>query len=250
MSTVILIGIDDTDILGSAGTGRMARDLADHLVSLSLGNPLGITRHQLLVDERIPYTSHNSSLCIALHSDNRLSEFFQPCIDFLRNNFREGSDPGLCICHPDNLDKEIIRFGLNAQEIVLLKKEAINLAEQYGLFLTELGGTGGGIIGALAAIALRAEGNSGRYVDLPGIRSITGTVTVSELLSRTDIDSVRTEDGTSLAANSLIDSRDWVRPSLVKNKPVLKVRRGISENRKIIWTSVEQREREKTGERN
>lgn len=57
----ILIGIDDTDTLESTGTGRMARDLRDHLINLNMGASLGVSRHQLLVDDRIPYTLHNSS---------------------------------------------------------------------------------------------------------------------------------------------------------------------------------------------
>jgi len=250
MQKIIYIGIDDTDIIGSVGTGRMARDLTDRLVRLGLGSPLGVTRHQLLVDDRIPYTSHNSSLCTGLLTEKPISEFQQPCITFLKANFKEGSDPGLCICSPDELNDEVIAFGLKAQKEVLKKSQAASLAAENRIFLIELGGTGGGIIGALAGVALRTEGSSGRYVDLPGIRDITGTVSVSELLSRTDIDSVQNDIGTILGDTSLIDSRDWVRPSLVMGKPVLRVRLKSSENREQIWTSVERREREKAGEKN
>jgi hypothetical protein len=209
-----------------------------------------VTRHQLLVDKRIPYTSHNSSLCTGLLTDRQLADFEQPCIAFLKANFRVGSDPGLCICRPGDMKDGIIDFGLKAQREVLKKKQAETLAAKNGIFLAELGGTGGGIIGALAGVALRAEGNSGRYVDLPGIRSIEGVVTVAELLARTDIYSVQNEQSASLGAGALIDSRDWIRPSLVKGKPVLRVRLQNSANGEIIWTSVELREREKAGERN
>jgi hypothetical protein len=245
MNQIVLIGIDDTDVIDSTGTGRMARELTGYLVQLGMGSPLGVTRHQLLVDERIPYTSHNSSLCTGLLTDRPVAEFRQPCIDFLKANFREGSDPGLCICRPEDLKEEVIDFGLKAQKEVLTKKQAAALAAEKDIFLAELGGTGGGIIGALAGAALRAEGNSGRYVDLPGIRSIEGTVSVSELLARTDIDSVQNEQGALLGKDSLVDSRDWVRPSLVKGKPVLRVRLKSPDNGDKIWTSVELREREK-----
>jgi hypothetical protein len=57
----LLIGIDDTDNLESRGTGYCVRQLANWLSEKNLVVPLGITRHQLLVDPRIPYTSHNSS---------------------------------------------------------------------------------------------------------------------------------------------------------------------------------------------
>jgi hypothetical protein len=248
MKDVIFIGIDDTDIIGSEGTGRMARNLTDYLVELGMGSSLGVTRHQLLVDDRIPYTSHNSSLCIGIRTEKPASMFSQPSIEFLKNNFREGSDPGLCICCPDTLSEEIIDFGLRAQDSILNKQEAIDIAERNSLFLIELGGTGGGIIGALAAVALRTEGNSGRFVDLPGIRDIEGKVIVKELLARTEIVSVQNSRGEILGEEIMIDSRDWIRPSLVEGKPVLRVR-PLAEDGNNVWTSVEIRERDKIKEK-
>jgi hypothetical protein len=245
MNDIILIGIDDTDIIGSQGTGRMARDLAGYLVNLGMGSTLGITRHQLLVDDRIPYTSHNSSLCIGLKTNKQINDFYQPSAEFMKANFREGADPGLCICHRDRVDDEIIDFGLKAQNIVLTKQDAIDLAIKSNLFLVELGGTGGGIIGALSAVALRAEGNNGRFVDLPGIRDISGMITVAEVLARTDINSVMNTDEILLNYEDIIDSRDWIRPTLVNGKPILKVKPRLSTPRDTAWTSVELREREK-----
>ena len=60
----LLIGIDDTDNLETRGTGFRARQLASGLQASALATTHGITRHQLLVDPRIPYTSHNSSACL------------------------------------------------------------------------------------------------------------------------------------------------------------------------------------------
>lgn len=60
----LLIGIDDTDNPYTPGTGRRARALLHELQAAGLGSPAGATRHQLLVDDRIPYTSHNSSACL------------------------------------------------------------------------------------------------------------------------------------------------------------------------------------------
>ena len=64
-SSRILIGIDDTDDSESTGTGCLAQRLVGVLGEAGLGSAVGITRHQLLIDPRIPYTSHNSSACIA-----------------------------------------------------------------------------------------------------------------------------------------------------------------------------------------
>jgi hypothetical protein len=242
---MLLIGIDDTDILGSTGTGRMARDLTDYLTGLGMGRSCGVTRHQLLVDERIPYTSHNSSLCIGFETELLPEAFYRPAAEFLKNNFREGSDPGLCICLSEDIPGAVIEFGIKAQREVLKKGTAIGMAVSTGIFLDELGGTGDGIIGSLAAVGLRAEGNSGRYIDLPGIRDINGTVTVTDLLERTDIEAVTNSSGISLNGDDVIDSRDWIRPSLFEGRPVLKARPRLSSLRDTAWTSMEIRERER-----
>ena len=65
----VLLGLDDTDILGhKPGTGRLARDLAAHLADTFPVRAAGVVRHQLLVDPRIPYTSHNSPACVILET--------------------------------------------------------------------------------------------------------------------------------------------------------------------------------------
>jgi hypothetical protein len=46
------------------------------------------------------------------------------------------------------------------------QEEARQLATTYGLHLEGLGGTEGGVIGALAAVGLLATGNEGRIVNL------------------------------------------------------------------------------------
>ena len=51
-----LLGIDDTDNLETRGTGHRVRQLAAWLAENKLAKPIGITRHQLLVDPQIPNT--------------------------------------------------------------------------------------------------------------------------------------------------------------------------------------------------
>jgi hypothetical protein len=52
------IGIDDTDVIGTPGTGRCARRIAAILSTTCA--IIGVTRHQLFVSPAVPYTSHNS----------------------------------------------------------------------------------------------------------------------------------------------------------------------------------------------
>ena len=84
----ILIAIDDTDNLESRGTGFRARELGLSLMQNGLANLISVTRHQLLFDRRIPYTSHNSSaslLCELTSSLNKVVEFSKEYL--IRENF-------------------------------------------------------------------------------------------------------------------------------------------------------------------
>ena len=86
-----LIGIDDTDNLETRGTGHRVRQLADWLAENHLADSKGITRHQLLVDPRIPYTSHNSSACLSVDIENA-DDVWEASREFLLRESAIGSD--------------------------------------------------------------------------------------------------------------------------------------------------------------
>jgi hypothetical protein len=236
---IIYIGIDDTDVLGGPGTGRVAKGLAQCLVEKGLVKSLGVSRHQLLIDKRVRCTSHNSSKGLALVTERPESDLYGPAIDYMKGCFVEGADPGLCICPEEKINSEILEYALSSRTELLCKEDAVRLAEKYGIFLRELGGDGGGIIGALASVGLRAGGNDGRLVDLRGIKEIKGLVSVGEVLDRTDIIRVQDIEGNFLKKEEMIDSRDWLRPSLVDGQPVLRVKPVTSQTGDKVWTSVE-----------
>ena len=61
---MIYIALDDTDMLDTRGTGHLAREIAAQLAETY---PLiGVTRHQLSSDPRVPCTHKNSSAVIHL----------------------------------------------------------------------------------------------------------------------------------------------------------------------------------------
>jgi hypothetical protein len=162
---MIFVGIDDTDIPNSPGTKRLARELAEIL------RPdyacLLVIRHQLLFDPRIPYTSKNSSACLLLRpragvAENELAAKIRTVME---GWFVQGSDPGLCVAL-NHVPDEITRFGRACQADVVQQKDAWTLAARHGLHLETLGGTGDGVIGALAAVGLAAGKNDGRIVGL------------------------------------------------------------------------------------
>jgi len=152
---VIFIGIDDTDNKESRGTGHMSRMLAQELRSEI--EVYGITRHQLLVDPRIPYTAKNS--CAALHinangdpasggtanSGIDLTALAERVADFVQSESAPGSDPAICVAQ--DVPMEVSQFGHRVQHDVVTQDEARSLAERHGIILRGLGGTEDGVIG-------------------------------------------------------------------------------------------------------
>ena len=197
----ILIAIDDTDNLETPGTGHLASALSDLLEKNGLGKGSPVTRHQLYVHPDIPYTSHNSSMCFEADIGNEcLDRVTSFCRDFLIKESAPGSDPGLCIVNIDALDKKetLIDYGRKAKNTILNKKIAYDLAASLNVHLSEHGGTGEGIIGALAGTGLRLSGNDGRFKGHFIVANINDTISAKELLKRTGADTIRTEKGNTL----------------------------------------------------
>ena len=180
----ILIGIDDTDNLESIGTGEVLENLSAALREKRLGHGGFVTRHQLFIHEDIPYTSHNSAMCCEADVFD-LDQTIDFCRGYMDVSCAEGSDPGLCIVSLDRLaDKgELIRFGVSAKILVLTKQAAIEAAARHSgvVWLSEHGGTGGGIIGALAGCGLRLTGSDGKIKGKLNPTHDRGVMSVREL---------------------------------------------------------------------
>jgi hypothetical protein len=222
--TLYLIGIDDTDNLESRGTGHRVRQMADFLAQKQLVNPLRITRHQLLVSPEIPYTSHNSSACLQVEADQKKeNDIWQACCEFLLAESAPGSDAGLCLANWDTIKAPVHAFGKRAKQVVLTQLEAEQIAQSQNIRLQGLTGTHGGIIGALAGVGLHHAGNDGRFLWLPGLRELSGRLTVAEICARGSIDAVRPLSGDRLSPETLVDIGEWVRPILRDGQAILYV---------------------------
>jgi len=220
----LLIGVDDTDNAESRGTGFRARELGRLIVEQGLGLCRGISRHQLLFDPRIPYTSHNSSLCLDVDAHNdRTSEICACCRDYLLANSAPGSDAGLCIVAWDDADDVVEAFGWRAKETIVTQTMAREIAHDRNIVLEGLTGDHGGVIGALASTGLRKSERDGRFVWREGVRELSGVVTVERLLATTGIDEVRNLGGAPLNANQSINVEPWPRPVLIDGRAVLLV---------------------------
>ena len=213
-----IIGIDDTDNLVSRGTGHRARMLGLGLMEANFCTLENITRHQLFVSPLIPYTSHNSSASLVVSGVTNAAGMITYCRDFLLRESADGSDAGLCVADYDEIGNEIIEWGNNAKSIVLNMTDAYLLAEKHGIYLEGLTGEKCGIIGSLAAVGLRKEGNDGRLLWMLNLRETKGIFTVSEVFNLLGIDSIVDMNWQPVNIESTVELGDWSRPVMHQNK--------------------------------
>jgi len=215
---MIYVGLDDTDNLESRGTGHLARQIAAMLSADY--TVLGVTRHQLLVDPRVPYTKNNSASAILIE-DNGVTDkdgLADRIREHMLSDFQEGSDPGLCVAvDPPSLLSD---FGRRVQREVVAQEQARALASQTGVILVGLGGDEDGVIGALSAVGLAASGDDGRYVLVGRSRELTGLQPISAILEA-GISAVRTQEGDAVTSG-MVDA-DKMRPARRGGLPVLVV---------------------------
>ena len=218
---MLFIGLDDTDNLESRGTGHLAREIA---AALAADYPvLGVTRHQLLRDPRVPCTQKNSASAIAfgVNGDLEPGVLLERVSAMMMADFQPGSDPGVCIAQVT--PAAVSEFGLRAQRELVSQDQARALAARHGLLLQGLGGDEDGVIGALAAVGLAATGEDGRYVLVGRSRELTGLQPVSALLAA-GIVSVQTLDGRPVT-EGLIQT-EKLRPARRGGLPIAVVERA------------------------
>ena len=217
-----VVGIDDTDMPGIGGTGGLARRMAAELAGVAESR--GVTRHQFFEGPGVPKTSRNSSAAIAFATGLTPLELLETVAGIVTREAVPGSDPGVAVLTGSAPDA-VLAFARAAQRDLVTRSEALRLAADARIPLVGLGGTEDGVIGALGGAALRADGNDGRFVGLPGIRDVSGPITVDELIERTAISEVVDEvSGSRVKGEVIIDIGDWVRPRLLHGRPVVVVR--------------------------
>jgi hypothetical protein len=228
------IGFDDTDNHDSEfGTGKIARRFEN--ITPEGCHMWGVVRQQLLIDERIPYTSHNSSACVVvdLSDPSLISSLISLASEYIEREAAEGSDPGICIaCEGESALTDLMSFGNLCTRQIVTQKEAIKAAS--GIHISGHGGSSDGIIGAAAAVGLTASGWSGRFIEFAGLRRFPDMVAVSELEKNGILVVSLDRDAMVPAPKDVIYTKGWLRPRLWGQKPILPVLcRG-----KNMWESV------------
>jgi tRNA(Ile2) C34 agmatinyltransferase TiaS len=215
---MIYVGIDDTDTLNSRGTGRLARSIAQ---AIAKKYPVfGVTRHQLFVHPSIPFTSHNS--CAVIHVEaaaEAQEEIFDLTKKMMLADFIEGSDPGLATAHNVQITPAIVAFGQDAKTIVVTQQRARELAANCKIHFEGLGGTEGGVIGAIAGLGLASLKSDGRFLLKGKNRELTGVRSVQEILAA-GIDEVLTLKGEDVG-NRKVQIPKNATPSFIDGKAVL-----------------------------
>ena len=220
---MMVLGIDDTDVMGSPGTNqfcrRLVRCLADDFCCRL------IVRHQLLRDDRVPYTSKNSCASVQLEPlaeasrQQQIESLAGQVRQFIHENFVPGSDPGFCIA-TGLVPVELTSFGQRCQQNVVSQSAARDVAEASKIHLEGCGGTDDGVIGALAAVGLAVTGNDGRVIqigtwpdDLSGEHSI-------QRLHERRVDVVHHDDNKPITSG-LVNVGKHLRPNYRDHRVVL-----------------------------
>jgi len=230
----VYVGFDDTDVADAdRGTGKLARWFEKQLPE---GCGLwGVVRQQLLVDEAIPYTSHNSSACVVVDMPDMslVGRLTRQAIEHVERYSYDGSDPGVCVAWEGHSSiPELTQFGLTCTRRVVTQKDALRAAS--GSHLSGHGGTNDGMIGAAAAVGLTASGWSGRLIEFNGLRKFPDVVPVAEL-ERSNILVVSLDRNAPVPApEDLVYTKGWLRPRLWGHRAVVSVK-AIANG---IWESL------------
>lgn len=240
----VLVCIDDTDSLEYGSTGKLAQYLIDVLEERGLGKGSYITRHQLYVHEDIPYTSHNSSMCFIMECQkDEYENIIQTSIEVLLDKSVEGSDPGLCVARYEDIKGklELIKeYGKRAKKEVLTKKNAYDTAKELGIHLSEHGGTGQGVVGALAGIGLRLGGNDGRIRGKVEITTEDGYITAGELLKLTDVEIIEGLNGEKIDLDDKIKLGEKIKAVfLYGTKALLVYKKYDQDLKKELWHTID-----------
>jgi tRNA(Ile2) C34 agmatinyltransferase TiaS len=237
----VYVGFDDTDVLDSPyGTGKLVRRFEGRLPG---GCALwGVVRQQLLIDDRIPYTSHNSSACAVIDcaDPSLMSASIARAVEHIERESSAGSDPGLCAVREDDpVLPRLVEIGRSCTAQIVTQQQVLQSVN--GTHLSGHGGTHDGIIGAAAAVGLTASGWSGRFIEYGRLRDFPELVSVAEL-GRAGITVVSVDRDTMLpGSGDVVNTRGWLRPRLWGHKPVLPVR-PAGKNR---WESIGEKNRNK-----
>lgn len=230
---IVLIGIDDTDSKESRGTGFHARGLASLLMNSGNVTVSGVTRHQHYRHPDIPYTSQNSSACIVADVSD-FQRVWDICSQYLSVSSASGSDAGLALAMPQQIDKRLTAWAYSTTKEVVNMEDAYSLAAERKIWLEGFTGNHQGIIGALASVALRNSGNNGRFIATGNnfhLRELQqGSYSAAQLLDATSADVITDTGFHQVRPECRILVKEYLRPVLHNQKCTILVTKTESDH--------------------
>lgn len=176
-------------------------------------------------------------MCFEARIDEQMMDELYPFAQkkHIEKHRADGSDPGLCIVNLSDFTHEelLIDFGLRAKREVLIKEMAYQFAKEHKIHLSEHGGTGLGVIGALAGCGLRLTGNDGRF---RGKRKLPRPdMTIAEIEADSKMDSVQSITGEQLSPEWKVDVTRMAKTDLLNHKSTLLIQKKHESNEVVWW---------------
>ena len=129
-------------------------------------------------------------------------------------------------------------FGRRAKSEVLEKSAAYAIANDLGIHLSEHGGDGQGIVGALAGVGLRLTGNDGRFRGWLCYGKAGDTISIKDLLADGLVDMVQSKEGEIIFPElSVLLSEEKIKTVLRDHRQVVLVRNTTAAS-SIKWQTL------------
>jgi len=235
---IFYLGVDDTGQPGKAGTGELALQLGLHLQSQGLARLVHITEHSLLPAAEIPGASVNLAYCLTLEAEKlRLRDLDMESRVFIMRHASAGANAGFALARADEVTGRILSFGKACRSLVMERSDARELSRECGIITAGFTGSGNGIIGALAAIGWRWHGSDAVITWMPGLASLHGIQTVTEILRLCTFDYIRTVRGKTPAFEDRINLGDHP-TALLKSDHSLLLLEAAPRSADWQWTAL------------
>jgi len=230
------IGIDDTGHLDQHLTTKLMRNWLSQMLKADLIHSEGITRHQLFESEKITFSYKNRSLALTFNTSLSVFEIEDSLIDFIRANSNSNSNPAIALLsrHSDSL--HVLAFGRRCKNELLKLADSEQYASEANVLLRGLGGNRNGMIGALAAVGLRAGGADGVFVHLNGLENIKGTLSAGDIRNSSALQHILDiSSDEELDRDDIIKIDSYLRPKLINGSPTQHVQLLASSK---IWIPI------------
>lgn len=223
----IFVGIDDSVQLDGAKAGETASILARFIEEKGWGKGAIPSRHRLYPHPSTGCKKHNTARSFSADMEEQhLADFIDYACNLIKRTGSPDCNAGLAIAIPELMENtnDLVAYAYRVKEELVSKAEALAFGGQPGLYLFELGGSGQGVIGALAGVGLRMTGNDGQFRGKLHIGTGEDYIaTVKEILDNSYVEQVKNMDFENIDDNENVRMGEKVKVVLLDNKYTLMV---------------------------